>query len=380
MRTYSKITPKRINFLNIQNSQSTSAKGYTMMPCRTGYEKVVPYRVGDLYASMAKQDGVVDTVTKKSIKVVYKDGTSEVIEIGRRYGKWSGKIIPHEVVTPLSEGDKFVAGDTISYNNKYFQPDPMNPKQIAMVFHVLARTLFLEVKETLDDSSAISAEFAKQLATESTHIRYIAMDYDTEIRNLLPVGSDVLSDNILCTLHPPMTGSSAIFDDAALSTLQRVSSNAPVAKYQGKIEKYEVLYTGEIEEMSSTLMQLAEQSNADLIKLRRQMKKAPVDGQIPVGFRVDGKPIAPASAVIKVYITGEIPMGDGDKGALGGQMKTIIGKVYDEAPLTEDGKPVDFVFGQLSVDNRAVNSVKLMGTTNTLMLAIGELFLKAYRK
>lgn len=46
---------------------------------------------------------------------------------------------------------------------------------------------------------------------------------------------------------------------------------------------------------------------------------------------------------------------------------------------TESGKVIDAVFGSKSVGDRIVNSVDMIGTTNTLLDVIGKKVVKAYR-
>lgn len=60
-------------------------------------------------------------------------------------------------------------------------------------------------------------------------------------------------------------------------------------------------------------------------------------------------------------------------------MKTVFSEVLPNDMITENGDIVDAVFGQLSVDARVVNSVNIIGTTNTLLKQIGYNAAKLYR-
>jgi hypothetical protein len=82
--------------------------------------------------------------------------------------------------------------------------------------------------------------------------------------------------------------------------------------------------------------------------------------------------------VIKFYITSEVHAGEGDKGVFASQMKTVFGKVLPGEVKTESGVMIDAIFGQISIDNRIVNSPQLIGTTTSLMKVIGKRALKAY--
>ena len=370
--------PKRVNFINIQNSQTVHCEHYTPLPCRTGYERVIPHRTDELYAKTARTDGVVTELTDKVITVHYKDDEVVHYELGRRFGKWAGHVIPHEIITPLKKGSKVKQGTVICYNKKYFTPDHLDPTQIMMKTGVLARTVLWESTDTLDDSSAISSEFAKKLVTLGTHVRNIKVTFDQEVRNLLRAGEEVDHESILCTIHNATAGNADIYDEAALSTLSILASSSPRAKMIGKIEKIEVIYTGDLEDMTGTLRALAEKSDNDIRKLNKQLGKKAADGKVEVGYRVDGHPMDSDTAVIRVYITGPTEMGIGDKAVFANQMKSIVARVFDGVNETEDGQPIDAMFGYLSVANRIVLSAELTGTANTLLKRLGDLAVEAY--
>ena len=369
---------KRANFASIQNSQTTHIENSTPMPVRTGYEKVLAFRTDDIYAKTAAEDGVVESVTDKAIAVKYASGIVASYELGRRFGKWSGKTIPHELKTELKTGQKFKAGQLLAYNAKFFTLDSLTPGMATYKTGVLARTVLWESPDTFEDSCALTKEFASQLTTLSTHTRTVRVKFDQEIRNLLKVGSTVESDDILCIIHSASEGSADLFDEKSLDTLKLISQLTPKARYTGTIEKVEVLYCGDIEEMSHSLKTLANRSDQDLYRLCKELHKRPVDGSVNAGYRVDGVPMDEDTAVIRVYITGPTSMGVGDKLVFANQMKSIVGRLMIGHQTSEDHQPIDASFGFLSVANRIVNSAPLIGTTNTLLVALGQMALAAY--
>lgn len=66
------------------------------------------------------------------------------------------------------------------------------------------------------------------------------------------------------------------------------------------------------------------------------------------------------------------------KAVFANQLKTVIGEVMDNEVTTESGTVIDAIFGKLSVDNRIVGSVDIMGTTNTLLDILIDKAVKAY--
>ena len=190
------------------------------------------------------------------------------------------------------------------------------------------------------------------------------------------MGSEVDDDSILCTLLPPTSQSMSLYAEEAASVLKRVSSQSPRAHFNGVIEQYRVYYCGEIEEMSPSLALLTEKSDDELLAEAKQMGEPPVNAQMKVGQRINGKPIAPGTAVLETRLVGHLRMKAGDKISVGAQMKSVVGEVYDVAPITEDGRPIDVNFSQAGVFNRMVQSCLLMGAINTGILAAEQEFLR----
>ena len=75
--------------------------GYRPTPLNTGYDQVLSQRTDDLFATTAEQKGKVLEVSPKAVVVEYDDGLVTTVELGRRYGKASGAVIPHEVAQQM---------------------------------------------------------------------------------------------------------------------------------------------------------------------------------------------------------------------------------------------------------------------------------------
>ena len=130
--------------------------------------------------------------------------------------------------------------------------------------------------------------------------------------------------------------------------------------------------------MTPSLALLSEQSDDDVMALNRKMKEPVTDGQVMIGTRVNGRPIAKNTAMLEVRMLGELAMKPGDKLTVGGQMKSIVGEIYEEAPVTEDGQPVDGTFAQTGVFRRMIQSALLMGAINTTMLKADQNMCKIF--
>ena len=304
--------PKRVNFVTIQHAQGISAKGYKPTPLRTGYERVIGQRTGDLFCTTAKQPGKVVKVTDEAIQVEYKDGSVQHIELGRRFGSAAGTVFPHSVVSDLKEGQSFKEGETVAYNENFFTPDPLNPKESLWKAGVMCKTAIMEANDTFEDASVISEKVAKELGTGITKVRHLFFDFDQTVRNLVEQGTKIDPEAILCTIEDSVTADNDLFSDDTLDTLKLLSGNTPRAKYGGTVEKIEVLYYGDKEDMTDSLRAIADKADRKLAKHRKAMGKSAVTGSVDDSIRIDNQVLELDTMVIKVYITEDVGAGIGD--------------------------------------------------------------------
>lgn len=360
------------NFINIQQTHGISAKGYRPTPLRTGYEQVLAHRTDAQFASAASQNGKIVDVSDKHLKVEYVDGTIAALELGRYFGNSAGTTLPSTILTTFKIGDEVKRGDILVYNQGFFEPSEFNKRQVVWKAGVIAKTAIMEASFTLEDSSAITSRLAKLLGTEITKVKTIVVKFDQTVRNLLRPGDAVDLDTILCTIEDSVTANNDLFDDESLASLRRLSANSPVAKTVGVVEKIEVFYNGDIEDMSETLQELASSGDKDRKRTSRRLNKPTITGSVDQSLRIEGTGLDMDCVAIKVYITSNVGTGIGDKAVFANQMKTVIGTTLEGVHETESGKTFDAIFGDQSIQNRIVLSPMIIGTTNTLLRVIGE--------
>lgn len=372
--------PKRVNFIGIQYHSTMFSEGYQVQPVQTGYDEVIPHRVNDLFAYTAKGDGVISALSDDAITVTYKDGSSRSVELGRRFGTVAGKTFPHNLVTGLKLGQKVKAGEVVSYNSLYFQPSTLNPTQVSMKTGVMVRTAILENADTLEDSSVISERVAKLMTTSVTEIRDIVVTFDQTLRNFVKSGQTVDSEDILCTIEDAVTANTDLFDEETIDTLRLLGSQTPKAKHNGVIERIEVFYNGDKEDMSPSLRALADQGDKERAKLSKNLNRKVLTGSVDGALRVGGNPLNMDSMAIRVYITTSVSAGVGDKGVFVNQMKTIFGRVMSGRNQTVSGEDLDAIFSYTSFSNRICLSPELIGTTTTLLKVLSKKVVEAYKK
>jgi len=373
------ISPKRVNFIAIQNEHGISCDGYHQPTVRTGYEQVIGQRTGDLFALTAKKPGMVKSINEIGIIVEYDDKETVGYEIGRRFGNAAGLIIPHSVVTRLKVGDKVKPGDAIVYNEGFFEPDMFDDKKVILKSYTNAKTVFWESHQTLDDSSAISARMTTKLKTKVTKMKTIVVRFDQSISRLVSVGDHIESDDILCIIEDSITASNKLFDEKNLETLKAVGAQTPRAHVKGVVEKVEVFYNGEKEDMSDSLVNIVNAGNRDLKKQAESLNRKVYTGSVDGGFRTEADPLGLDCCAIRIYITTPVNMSVGDKIVFANQMKSVAGNVLDKDYVTESGEVIDAVFGARSIEARMVTSAYMIGMTNTLLKVIAKRAVAVYK-
>lgn len=371
---------KRRNFASIQNSRTTNCLGLTLLPVRTGYENAISYRLGDLYAVMATEDGVVTDITKNAIVVKLANSGEKRYPLGKRFGKWQGKVVPHDCVTELKVGEKFKAGATITYNPAFFQYNWV-AGTISLKMGVLATVALVENNDTIEDSSAMSTSLANKMSTKIVENRDILVKFDQEIENLIKVGTEVEYETSLCNLLDTLATASSdkFFTGESKELLKDLNTLNKKAEVKGKVVAIEVTYSGDAEEMTDSLRSVVEKADREQSQMFRDRGKPRVDGYASPGFRLDGTVLELNTCIVRVRIEVVQEMRNGSKSVTSHQMKSVTGRVWDKPYETESGREIDEFFGYQSLQNRIVNSPEIIGTTGNLMVAATKSVIKAYR-
>lgn len=372
-------SPQRVMFTSVQHSQAMYAVGYKTTPYRTGMERMVAHRASKLFAYAAEADGVVKELSDQHLLADYGDRMTGV-EIGTLFGTASGTTYVHEIITDMKAGDPFKKGDILVWNRNYFERDFMEPTQVSWKGGVIVNTALMEDMFTYEDSSMIYRGIGKDLATFTGKPIPIIVDFNKEVRNLVTVGEEVDQETILCTLEHPVSAQLGLDDDGSYDSLRVFSNDNPKAKVVGRVAKIEVLYRGDIEDMSESLAIITNRSDRERRKLNRQLHGNKAEtGEIVSGLRIGGDTLENKQAVIYVYLVTPMPTIIGDKGVFANQMKSTFGYIYDDQILTVSGKEVGAIFSNLSIANRMVTSPYIIGAMNSYLYTITKNSIGMYR-
>lgn len=312
LRSISNTKPKRVNFSSIQHSHGVACDGYRQSAVRTGYEQILAHRTSDLFAYTARKAGRVVSKKDTAIVIEYEDGVRKSIELGRRFGSAAGLTIPHSVITELKEGQSFKEGAIISYNDGFFEKDILNPNNVVWKMGITVKTVLYESPQTHEDASSISKRIANQLSTKTTKVKDVVVTFDQEVRNILGTGAEVKHETILCTIEDAITSNSNLFDIESLNTLRLLSNQTPTAKIEGVVERIEIYYHGDKEDMSPSLQALANAGDRELALRSRALQKPVFTGNVREDFRIDGTPLGLDCLAIRFYITTNVAAGIGD--------------------------------------------------------------------
>jgi hypothetical protein len=300
------------NFVAIQQEHSIACAGYRQFTVRTGYDNVVAHRTSSMFAFTAKKPGKVRSLDPKGIIIDYADETVQGYELGRRYGNAAGLTVAHNIVTALKVGDDVAIGDVVCYNDGFFEPDFFNLKEVVWKNATNVKTVLWESTQTLEDASSISKRVEAKLTTKITKVKDVVVTFDQSIARLLKVGQAVEADTILCIIEDAVTANNKLFDEQSLDTLRALSAQTPRAHVKGVVEKIEVYYHGDKDDMSEPLKALANAGDRELKRFAEATAQVPYTGSVDGGFRIDGNQLVLDSMVIRIYITSSVGAGVGD--------------------------------------------------------------------
>lgn len=364
---------KRLNFSSIQGSHVIPIKNMRAPYVRTGYETILPVRVGGKFISTAEEEGVVTKVTSKYVEVLYKTlGTKRYTLRSWTTKEESNTCYTHTMVTSLTIGDTVIKDDTVIYADTFFEPDIFNPKRVLYKQGDIATIALSEDPETYEDSGSISEDIYARLATTVTKVKSIVVNNTDNIINLIGVNSKVEPNTVLFSILDKSLGDTKNLDDRAREILQNLKTTSPKAKLKGTVSKIVIFYNCEFDTLSESLKELVTISDAKL------KEETGFTGRVTNSYSINGISLSADSVEIKLYLHAEDMMSIGDKAIFGNQLKFTVGSVYKNKVSATDGTIVEGFFSNKSIQARIVNSPMLIGTTSMLLDKITDKVIDMY--
>lgn len=311
----------------------------------------------------------------------------DIFKFGTKFTSVQGSYLKQTIIPNVKIGDKISKGDVIAYNTGFFERDMFDPTQITWKHGIMANVVLMESDSTIEDSNAITEAFSKRMQMEPAHLRTLELNSKTSIRDLIPIGTEVQTTDLLCSLEDSDIASLTSDDDyAVIDLLNELNRKAPRARYHGIVEEIDVFYSCPIEDMHPTVAALVTQINKRKLKLAKLAKDTHKASDyvepslVQPGTKYHGIEFTKDTILIMIYISEKINHDIGSKSVLGLQMKTILSNIIEQPIYSESGYPIDMIFGARGVNNRLVTSPLTLGTGNRCLFEIGRQSVDFYFK
>lgn len=351
-----KESAQRTMFTGVQASQMMATNSYEINPIRMSYDTMVAYRTGEMYSSIAKEDGKVVEVTEYGIKVQYENGKEDRFPIGYDVGKGGGEYHKHYKITDVKVGDTFKAGKILAWDELYFARDPFDSNRVVFKTGMMVRVGLFEEQYTFEDSMGLTSDFARRSNTPFLKSDSFIVRADQSIKLHAKVGDYVEYDSILCDIQDPI--SSVFGDDGELDGLERYGIKQQKAKLAGVITKIDVTYNGDIEDWDKDLKKFIKSQDSHRAKVAQYKYLTASNGNVGGNTSIGKSKVYPDTALVTITIEANINSTTADKFVLGNQMKGTVGYIYPNSVKTLDGRPVDIIFSVKSILARMVLSMR----------------------
>lgn len=348
------------------------ATNYQQSAIRTGYEYLVPSKTGTTFALMAPDDGVVTDITKNKITVTYKNGKTESYSIGDTHTTHEGVVYRNELVTNLTKGNKFKKNEPIYYHDGFFEPDWLDKTRLVYKQNRTVNVAISSASETYEDSNAISYALSQEMKTVVLKERKYTLAFDTNIDKLVKVGDEVFPNTTLF-IDTGDTDNANNLSELSLSLLDTITSISPRAKYKGVVDRIEIKYNGDIDDMSPTLKVLANRLDRDIYERTKGTKYEARNNKVSGEYASEGKKLTLDTLELKILIRVDINMGVGNKLVVGNNAKSVTGKVINYPMVgSVTGTNVDLQMSLSTFVYRVTVSPFLTGTANKLIDGVSK--------
>lgn len=321
----------------------------------------------DVIAAVSKGDADAVYVVYLTLTDPVQPGDVDIYSFGDKYSFVSGSYLKQPLVLNVEKGEAFHRGDVLVFNSGFFDPVP-GSKQVGWKHGVPATIAIMEKGETLEDGCLISKHLGDELKMSPAHVRTISFPNDTAVKDVLSVGEEVESTDLLCILEEGDLDALTMTDDPdTIAFLGELNRKAPRAKYHGHIADVQVFYAGEFEHLHPSIQDLVRKVEKKNRAIQAALKGSVKDGlyknttKVNPGLKYHGVEFDATTVVIEFTINETIGCSAGDKLVVANANKTVISGVMEKQFYTESKLPVDMVFSATSLYNRIVMSPFIWG-------------------
>jgi len=361
----------------------------------SGVDKSIAYVIGDDFAFKAKQPGKVLKIDeeKQLMLIQYKDGTSDVVDLSPVQAKNGngGFYITNKKEAIIKEGQTFKEGEILAKNSDYFLGN--KAEDVIFASGYIAKIAMHSGDYTLEDSSMISDDLSKALASKVTMVKHLNLGVNSNILSMVKIGDSVKTGEPLCVFEQSFDDSDAnkLLDslgDEFNDVIEEMGKNEFKSKYTGEIVDIKIYYNRDIEDFQPSVQKIIKAYNKRIEDRKSLLKGQKID-TTNIVFPPTGKQNITKmrnDTIDGIYIEFYIRYTDiasiGDKITFSVALKTTISKVVPdkEAPYSDYHKDerIDAIISPLSVISRMTTDVFNIMYLNKVLIELKNKALETY--
>ena len=352
-----------------------------------GSDEAMPYLVSDAFAFKAKFDGVIKEYSPDNYIIIeYNNGHKEYVNLQKTTEKNSdgGFYVPMQLsaVKGLKEGKKIKANDIIAYDETSFSNSLGESDNIAYNVGTLAKVAVINTDENFEDSAIITEDLCEQVATKVIVKEDRMLPKDTNIFNLVKVGTHVSEGDTLMVFQTPYEEEdmnillrNLVDDPDEISELGRIPIKSHVT---GTVTDIKMYRTVELDELSDSLKKAFNDYEKPIKAIKNKLDKEKISSSmLPATYALPatGKlKHGEGCVLIEIYLEVYDIASIGDKIVFDRANKGIVKRIIpsEDAPYTDfrPNEEISAFAGIASFNARMITSPLKIGSVNKLMIEL----------
>ena len=352
-----------------------------------GSDEAMPYLVSDAFAFKAKFDGVIREYSPDNYIIIeYNNGHKEYVNLQKTTEKNSdgGFYVPMQLsaVKGLKEGKKIKANDIIAYDETSFSNSLGESDNIAYNVGTLAKVAVINTDENFEDSAIITEDLCEQVATKVIVKEDRMLPKDTNIFNLVKVGTHLSEGDTLMVFQTPYEEEdmnillrNLVDDPDEISELGRIPIKSHVT---GTVTDIKMYRTVELDELSDSLKKAFNDYEKPIKAIKNKLDKEKISSSmLPATYALPatGKlKHGEGCVLIEIYLEVYDIASIGDKIVFDRANKGIVKRIIpsEDAPYTDfrPNEEISAFAGIASFNARMITSPLKIGSVNKLMIEL----------
>lgn len=340
--------PIRVAMADKQTKHQVPVENASPALVSNGYDEAIQFHLSNDFVVNAEEDGEVVEFDEKTgmIMVRYTSGRCQAFGTKPEmvYNSSNGFYLSYTLKPTVKVGDKVKKDQVLAYHDKYFTYSKMNGLRYAI--GPLVKIAFMSTYNTYEDAGICTEALSEKIKTSIVYKQDAPLTRNTDIISIVKVGDQV-------RVNDPLVRFEVVADDTSIANfidklpsdeskelVADLGKSSIVAEHSGTVVKIRVTSLAEPEELTTSLAEVVNRYwDENLSKEQLLNKYDDSPGVIKAGYLVTestgvyknrygrighykGKDV-----VIEIYIEHKFPAGVGDKVAIYGANKNIMGEL-----------------------------------------------------